>query len=262
MLTRRTILGVAGGAIAVAAVSAGGVYFAETGTHTTSAQTPSGQATATATPNARQAQAQAQIQNFLDDLAKNLNIDTTTLTNALKQTAKDQVAAAVQSGKLTQDEANQIDQMIDSGQFPKGFGFGIPGINGRGFAGQIAGLQTAIDNAFQQTVGETQQQFFQEVRSSGKTPDQVFQAHNTTAQAVAQAEANAAKPILDQAVSSGQITQDQETNILNAIQNHGAFGGPGGFGPRGGHRPGMGGNGSGGNGAQPNATPGTTSSVQ
>jgi polyhydroxyalkanoate synthesis regulator phasin len=261
MMTRKTILGVAGGAIAVAAVSAGGAYFAATGTHTTSAQTPSGQATATATPNARQAQAQADVQNFLNDLAKNLNIDTTTLTNALKQTAKDQVAAAVQSGKLTQSEANQINQMIDSGQFPKGFGFGIPGIAGRGFPAQVAGLQTAIQNAFQSTVGESMQQFFQEVRSSGQTPDQVFQAHNTSAQAVAQAEANAAKPILDQAVSSGQITQDQENNILNAIQNHGAFGGPGGFGPRGGH--GRGGNGNGGgNGAQPNATPGTTSNMQ
>jgi hypothetical protein len=262
MFTGKVLVAAAGGALALAVVGAGGVYLAETGTHTTSAQTPAAQATAT--PNARGAQAQTRINDFLDQLAKNLNIDRPTLDNALKQTAKDEVAQAVSAGKLTQSEADQIDNAIDRGKLPQGLGFGIPGIAGvgRNVLGQISGLQTAIQNAFQQTVGESQQQFFQEIKG-GMTPDQVFQEHNTSAQAVGQAEAAAAKPILDQAVSSGQITQDQENSFLTALQNHGGFGGFAGFAGsgdmgRGGHGRGPGN----GNGAQPSASPGTTHNMQ
>lgn len=224
MMSKRRIIMAAGGAAVLGAVAVGGIFLAHGGAQSTSAQTPGTSPSATATPNPQRAARQAAIDDFLNQLAQNLHIDRTTLNNALKQTAKDEVAKAVQQGKLTQAEANQIDQMIDSGQFPKGFGIGFPGIIDHvGFA-QVPGLKDAIENAFQQTVGETPQQFMQEVRS-GKTPDQVFQEHNTSAQAVRQAEVNAAKPILDQAVQSGTITQAQEDAFLQRLQNGPFFGG-------------------------------------
>lgn len=234
MFRRNAILGVVGGVAAIGAVSAGGVLLAKSSTHVTSAQTP-GTTPAAATPaagaNPNGAARQAEVQSFLNDLAKNLNVDPATLTNALKQTAKDQVAQAVQSGKLTQSEADQINQTIDSGQFPKGFGIGFDHAGGHDGLQQVVGLQQALQDAFTKTVGESPTQFMAEVKG-GKTPDAAFQAHNTSAQAVGQAEVNAAKPLLDQAVASKAITQDQETGILNRLQQGGAFfgmkGGPGG----------------------------------
>jgi hypothetical protein len=231
------VLGAAGGVLTLGAAVLGGVVMAQTpgsgsGSGTTSAASP----TPSAAQQQRQAQQQAERDQYLNDLAKNLGVDRSKLDSALKQTAKDQVAAALQAGTLTQSEATAADQAIDSGNAPGGPGFG-PGfgigsnIGDRFGIQQVTGLQDAIDKAFQQTVGETRQQFFQEVQG-GKTPAQVFQAHNTTAQAVAQAEVNAAKPLLDQAVQQQKITQAQETDFLQHLQNGGP-GGPGGHGPGG-----------------------------
>lgn len=236
MIRRNAILAVVGGALALGAVSAGGVLLAKSGTHVTNAQTPgTSPSAATATPAAgsKQADAQTRINSFLDDLAKNLNTDRGTLDNALKQTAKDQVAAAVQSGKLTQAEADTIDKTIDSGQFPKGFGIGFGRPGGGDFLQQVTGLQQALQDAFTKTVGESPDQFMTEVKG-GKTPAAVFQEHNTSAQAVAQAESDAAKPLLAQAVQSKLITQDQENGFLNHLQKGGAF-----FGMAGGMNGGM-----------------------
>jgi hypothetical protein len=235
MLARKTIMAAAGGVLALSAVGAGGVLLAQGGTATTSAQTPATGAAVSPTPNARQAQAQADEDAFLTQLASNLKVDRTTLNNALKQTAKDEVAKAVQAGTLTQSEATQIDAQIDSGAFPHGFGIGFGGGDfGGGFGvGQLTGLQDAISQAFQTTVGETEQQFRSEVQA-GKTPTEVFAAHNTTAQAVGQAESAAAKPVLDAAVQAQKITQTQETDFLQRLQNGPGFG-PGGMGGPGGH---------------------------
>ncbi len=220
---RLAILGAAGGVIALGAAVLGGKAMA---------QTPG--STASPTPNAAQQQHRAQADAALNDLAKNLGVDRAKLDSALKQTAKDEVSMAVQAGTLTQSEADKLNQAIDAGTGPLGLNFGGPGGFGGDFGhgagiGQITGLQAALDQAFQQTVGETQAQFRQEVQA-GKTPDQVFAAHNTTAAAVATAQVNAAKPILDQAVQAKTITQAQATALLSRLQN-----GPGGRGGRGGH---------------------------
>ena len=81
-------------------------------------------------------------QQFVDALAKNLNLDSATVKAALEQTQKDMQAAriseiqqAVQDGKLTQDQANQIIQRIQSGPQGGGPGFGGPGMGGPGMGG-------------------------------------------------------------------------------------------------------------------------------
>jgi hypothetical protein len=75
-------------------------------------------------------------QQFIDALAKNLNMDPATVKAALEQTQQDMQAArvteiqqAVQDGKLTQDQADQMIQRIQNG--PQGGpGFGGPGMGG------------------------------------------------------------------------------------------------------------------------------------
>lgn len=226
------VLGAAGGVLTLGAAVLGGVALAQT---PGSGSSQSASATPSAAQQQRQAQDQAQRDQYLNDLAKNLGVDRSKVDSALKATAKDEVTRAVQAGTLTQSEADQLNQNIDSGKAPLGLGPG-PGLGGD-FGGvgirQLSGLQDAIDKAFQQTVGETQQQFFQELQD-GKTAAQGFQSHNTTAQAVGQAEVNAAKPILDQAVQQQKITQAQETSFLQRLQNGPGFGGhgPGGHGGR------------------------------
>jgi hypothetical protein len=99
-------------------------------------------------------------QRYVDLLAKNLNLDPSTVKAALEQTQKDLQAAriteiqqAVTDGKLTQDQANQIIQrmqqggpgfMMGPGGFGgpgggPGFGPGGPGGPGRGPGGPDGG---------------------------------------------------------------------------------------------------------------------------
>jgi len=89
-----------------------------------------------------QQQRDAMQQQFVDALAKNLNLDSATVKAALEQTQKDMQAAriteiqqAVQDGKLTQDQANQIIQRIQNGPQGGGPGFGGPGMGGPGMGG-------------------------------------------------------------------------------------------------------------------------------
>src|SRR5437879_3795592 len=91
------VIGAAGGVITLGAAVLGGTAMAQTGG---SGSTPS--PTPSAAQPQRQAQRQAEMDTVLNDLAKNLGVDRTKLDAALKTTAKDQVAAAVTSGRLTQ----------------------------------------------------------------------------------------------------------------------------------------------------------------
>jgi len=76
-------------------------------------------------------------QEYINLLAKNLNLDPSTVKAALDQTRQDMQAAriteiqqAVQDGKLTQDQADQMIQRIQNGPAGGPFGFG-PGGPGR-----------------------------------------------------------------------------------------------------------------------------------
>ena len=80
-------------------------------------------------------------QQYIDALAKNLNLDPATVKAALEQTHKDMQAAriteiqqAVADGKLTQEQADQMIQRMQQGPGGPGMGMG-PGGPGMGFGG-------------------------------------------------------------------------------------------------------------------------------
>jgi len=185
-------------------------------------------------PSAQAARQQSQ-QAFIQHLASRLNVSTDAVSNALKGAAKDSVADAVTAGKLTQAQADKIDQRIDSGQFGPGtFGRGFAGKPGpNGPRGAFAGGQ--VLNAAAGALNMQPSDLMAQLRS-GKTLQQVAQAQNVDFSKVTAAITNAVKPQLDQAVANGRLTQQQETDILNRISS-GQFPGPRGARPNGGQRP-------------------------
>jgi Spy/CpxP family protein refolding chaperone len=81
-------------------------------------------------------QREAAQQRYIDALAKNLGLDSSTVKAALEQTQKDMQAAriseiqqAVADGKLTQEQADAMIQRIQQGG-PGGPGFGMGGPGG------------------------------------------------------------------------------------------------------------------------------------
>lgn len=180
------------------------------------------QSSTTATPGTAQGsqpQGQAggsdratQLAQFEQSLAQNLGIGVDKLKSALQQTADQAIDAKVASGQLTQDQATQLKQRVDSGQdVPFLFGGGFGGRHGGhdGFGGDqgtIAG-----------TLGITPQQLQSELQS-GKALKDIISEHGKTVADVVTAVVNQEKSELDQQVSAGKLTADQETQRLNDLQ--------------------------------------------
>jgi len=226
---RWAVLGAVGGVLALGAVVLGGGVLAQTsgnGLASQAALQAAQQATPQATPaagqNTKNANRQAERDSFLNSLAQNLGVDRAKLDGALKKTADDQIDAAVKSGKLTQAQADALKQKIAAGQVPFGPGIGRgDGETGgiKGAMGPLMGCIQSVQAAVSKQLGnETADQIRAELRS-GKTVDQIAQEHGTTTQALQDTVANTAKPCLDQAVTAGTITAQQEQAILSAISN-------------------------------------------
>lgn len=89
---------------------------------------------------------------------------------------------------------------------------GTPGDGGG--AGFLFGNSQALSQALRLTPDQLQTQL-----RSGKSIEQIAQAQNVPLQQVSDAITAAQKSRLDQAVSSGRMTSDQETQALQAFQS-------------------------------------------
>jgi len=195
---RLLVLGVAGALI----VAGGGVAFA-------SSKGPSSAAS-----------------SFFDDVAKHLGISTQTLSDATKAAAIDQIDAALKAGKITQAQADALKARVQSSTAPFfGFGFGVRGLGGGpggaghfrgpgfGFGGPIrSGLSAAADY-----LGLTVQQLVQKL-VAGQSLADVATAQGKSVSGLEQALLADAKTQLDKAVKNGWLTADQESAMLQRLQ--------------------------------------------
>ncbi len=205
---RRTL--VAGAAVLVLAGSAVGIAAAQaTPTSPPAAGTPA--------PGTAQQQQRPGYQQFLDALAKRLNITSANLQTAIGQARTDVGLPA-----------------DGPAPFGPGHGRGGPGGPRGGFGGDLSSAAQAI--------GITADQLRQEL--PGKSLAQVAQAHGKSANDVATALKNASHTRIDQEVASGSVqaadaaqrkTQvDQRIDqLVNEVKPQGTPGqrGPGGFSP-------------------------------
>ena len=226
------------------------------------------QSAPTATPAANGARSQsAQVQQdqqaFLNAFASKLGVDANTLQNAFKAAEKQVVTTDLAAGRITQDQATQMNQRIDQqtglpiGHFGGG-PEGGPGGRGHGPGGPF-GADVATFLGIQQTDLSSALQ-------SGQTLAQVAQAHGKTRDQLKTYLTQQEKTRLDQAVKDGRITQAQEDQRMSDLSTRldqmidstgpgpsgrGGRGGPGGPGGRGPGGPGVA---AAPNGANPSAT--------
>jgi hypothetical protein len=201
--TRRTQI--VAGAVAALAVAGGGAAFAAT-----------------------QLTPKEESQAVLDDAAQQLGIDSSRLGNALKQALKNRVDAAVEDGRLTQAQGNELKARIDSGDLPLFFG-------GRPHGGPHVGLHRGLDAAASY-LGLSEAALRTQLES-GKTLAQVAADRGKTADGLVQALVDDAKQHLDEAVQAGRLTAAQRTQILADVEQHiralvNGTARPGPFGPR------------------------------
>lgn len=222
------------------------------------------QAQATTTPTAQQNQEKQYSDLYLQKLAASLGVSVDKLTTSLSQARKDVLAQAVTDGKLTQAQADTLNQNLDAraanGEYGFGFGFGAMGGKhggmgewgkGEGMIGDRATMDSinqAAIKAVADKLGITTAELTTALRG-GQTLSALATSKNVTLDSIKAAVVAAVKPILDQAVKDSKLTQAQADSILQRYQNADyskglgfgglGFGGPGfrgpGFGGRGGH---------------------------
>jgi hypothetical protein len=194
---------------------------------------------------------QQRAEEFLNALAGKLGKTPAEVRAAVVAVQKERIAADVQAGRLTQQQADQLNQRIDQtgglglfGGGPKG-GPGHHGGRGMGTRGGFGGPL-----AVAQFLGMQPQELGQAL-ASGKSLAQVAQEKGKSRDELKSYLTTQQKTRLDQAVQAGRLTQQQADQRLaelssrldQLIDRTGPVGGgrgtrgPGGFGPRGGPAP-------------------------
>ena len=206
-------------------------------------------------------------QTFWQALANKLGITLDRLQQAVKDAAKEAIAGAVSNNRLTQSQADALNQRVDQWTPGQGLPFGGRGSEhgfgpGKGGGFEMGGqaVLDAVAKALGMTTADVQTQL-----RSGKTLADLAQSKGVDQNTVKQAIVAAQKAQVDQLQQAGRITADQATQMKSRIDQEAAnldltkpFFGRG-FGPGGMGMPGMPG-GRGGRGA-PGTTPQTTPST-
>ena len=162
------------------------------------------QPTPTPTPSAAAQQRQQRMDEYLERLARNLGVTSGRLRDALRQTALQDVDAALARGDITAQQAQQARDRINAGQVGFGpFGGRGPGHDrgpgGRGFG--IAHDQLA------QFLGITPEQLRTEL--NGRSLAQVAQAHGRSRDQLIQFIISSVQQRLAVEVQAGRLTQQQ-----------------------------------------------------
>ena len=148
-------------------------------------------------------------QAIINDAAQRLGIDSTKLSNALKQALLDRVDAAVAAGRITKAEGDALKQRINSNDFPI-IGGGRHGFGHGGFMGKL--------DAAASYLGVTEAQLRSQLEG-GKSLAQVAKDHGKSVDGLVNALVNAAKEKLDAAVRAQRLTQSQADQMLNDLRS-------------------------------------------
>jgi hypothetical protein len=150
----------------------------------------------------------AESQAVVDDAAKQLGVQPSELSAALRKALANRVDAAVKAGRITKAEGDAMKARINSGDFPL---FGGPhrafGKFGHGPHFHLHGLDAASSY-----LGLTEAQLRTQL-NSGKTLAQVATARDKSVDGLVDALVKDANEKIDQAVEDGKLTKAQADEI-------------------------------------------------
>jgi hypothetical protein len=157
-------------------------------------------------------------QAYLNDVAKRLNVSPSKLDSALKAALIDRLNAMVKSGRLTQAQANKIEQRLSKGgRLPFLGGFGMGRGFGPGRVMRIGGMGGPL-HAAASYLGVSTTQLMTDL-ASGKSLAQVATKQGKSVSGLEQAITTAEKARLDKLVSAGVLTSAQEQRVLSRLSS-------------------------------------------
>jgi len=149
---------------------------------------------------------------IVNDAAKNLGVEPSKLSAALKKAFEDRIDAAVADGRLTKEQGQELKQRIESGELPllggPAFGFRHPG----GPHGFMHGLDAAASY-----LGLTEDELHSRLESN-KTLAEVAKAQGKSVAGLKNAMVADAKTHLDAAVKAGRLSSAEEQRVLADLE--------------------------------------------
>jgi hypothetical protein len=153
---------------------------------------------------------QQESQAVVDDAAKQLGVDPSKLSSALKKALENRVDAAVQAGRLTQEEGDRLKAAIESGSVP------LVGVPLRGF-GEHGPFREKLDTAASY-LGLSDTELHSQLES-GKTLAQIARDRGKSVDGLVDALVADDKEHLDAAVAAGRLTKSDEQQMLAGLRD-------------------------------------------
>ena len=152
-------------------------------------------------------------QAIVNDAAKQLGIEPSKLSAALRKALENRVDEAVAAGRLTKEQGAELKARIESGDVPLFF---APGFRGGPHGGHHFGVFADLGVAAKY-LGLTDAEL-RTALEGGKSLADVAKAQNKSVDGLVDALLAAAKTRLDQAVEKGRLTKAQETEMLSGLK--------------------------------------------
>jgi polyhydroxyalkanoate synthesis regulator phasin len=173
----------------------------------------SSQTNATSTPAATN----PYCQQYLQDLANRLGVSVSTLQQDKLGAAEDVLAQLVKDGKLTQNQANQIKQRLESHTSCSGNGRGLwgRGVEMQALKQYLPSVATQVAQGLHMTVDQLKAQL-----QSGKSLSDIATAQGVSSSQLQTLVTKTIQSTVTKAVSDGNLTQQQATNIMQMLQKN------------------------------------------
>jgi Arc/MetJ-type ribon-helix-helix transcriptional regulator len=163
-------------------------------------------------------------QSFLDSVARHLGISSQRLEDATRAAAIDQVDAALEEGKITKAEADELKARIESGEVPPLLGPGLLfghrlGPEGHGFRHGPPVFFGENLSAAADYLGLTEAQLRAKL-NTGQTLAQIAKAQDKSVDGLKQAILAEARRKLDQLVEDDELTRAEADAMYERLESH------------------------------------------
>jgi uncharacterized protein YidB (DUF937 family) len=153
----------------------------------------------------------------IDDAAAQLGVEPSELSDALKQALKNRIDEAVDDGRLTEEQADELKKRIDASEYPMlggpgAFGRGHWGHGGPGF-GRVGHFELLETAASYLDITEA------ELREAleDQTLAEIAEEQGKTAGGLVQQLVATQTKRIDEAVADGRITEDQAIGLKSGL---------------------------------------------
>ena len=148
---------------------------------------------------------------MLKDAADQLGVSPDELGDAITQALENRLDEAVKAGRLTQEQADALKERLESGDVPLFGGPGGPPGDHHGH-GMLVGLDAAASY-----LGLTDAELRTKLED-GSTLADVAKAQDKSVDGLVAALVDAAKKDVADAVEAGRLTEDQQAEILDGLE--------------------------------------------